>query len=543
LTTFDYIVVGAGSAGCVLANRLSADPSARVLLLEAGGSDRKLNVRVPSAFAKQFRTELDWYYQSEPEPSLIGRSIYLPRGRALGGSSSMNSMIYIRGHRSDYDGWVDRGATGWGYAEVLPYFKRSEDNQRIRDDYHGHGGPLCVSDPSWTSELADRFIASGEALGNTRNDDFNGVEQDGIGVMQRTAKGGRRWSAADAFLHPVRKKRENLTVVTGAHARRITFEGTRAVGVEYDREGKLHSARCEREVILSAGAYNSPQLLMLSGIGAADHLRSVGISPIVDSPHVGQHLMDHPLASTTYTCTEAVTLGDATHPKYLVQYLVGRGRGKLGSSIAETVAHVRLQHGVPAPDFQILSGPAYYSDHGFRTFPGHAFSTGPVFNRPTSEGEVRLRSADPHEAPAIRNNWLSDPAEMRAMIEGVRLAREFAESGPLSEVAGRNIDPGPGVRTDAQIEAWLRAEAQHSYHPSCTCRMGNLDEGVLDERLRVRGVDGLRVADCSAMPRIISGNTNAPAIMIGERAADFVLGRELPKTETVSETGVEPALT
>jgi choline dehydrogenase len=542
MRTFDYIVVGAGSAGCVLANRLSADPSIRVLLLEAGGSDRKLNVRIPSAFAKQFRTDLDWNYQSEPEPTLIGRSIYLPRGRSLGGSSSMNSMVYIRGHRRDYDGWADLGATGWSYPEVLPYFKRSEDNQRINDEYHGQEGPLHVSDPSWTSELAERFIASGEALGISRNDDFNGAEQDGIGVMQRTAKGGRRWSAADAFLHPVRKSRENLAVVTGAHARRVTLDGRRASGVEYDHNGRLEKARCDREVILSAGAYNSPQLLMLSGIGPADHVRSVGIEPVVDSPHVGQHLMDHPLASTTYTCTEEVTLGDATHPKYLVEYLVGRGRGKLGSSIAEAVAHVRLQQGVPAPDFQILFGPAYYSDHGFRTFPGHAFSVGPVFNRPTSEGEVRLRSPDPHDPPAVRNHWLSDSAEMRAMIEGVRLAREFAESGPLSTVAGRNIDPGPGVRSDADLEAWLRAEVQHSYHPSCTCRMGALDDGVLDERLRVRGVEGLRVADCSVMPRITSGNTNAPAIMIGERAADLVLGPDPATSQVVSQQRFEPAV-
>jgi choline dehydrogenase len=358
----------------------------------------------------------------------------------------------------------------------------------------------------------------------SRNDDFNGAEQDGIGLLQRTVKAGRRWSAADAFVHSVRKARENLTVVTGGHARRVMLDGTRAVGVEYDRDGRTQTARGEREVILSTGTYNSPQLLMLSGIGPADHLRSVGIEPVVDSPHVGQHLMDHPLASTTYTCTEAVTLGDATHPKYLIEYLVGRGRGKLGSSIAEAVAHVRLQQAVPAPDFQILFGPAYYSDHGFRTFPGHAFSTGPVLNRPTSEGEVRLRSGDPYDAPAICNNWLSDPAEMRAMIEGVRLAREFAESGPLSKAMGRDIDPGPGVRTDAQLEAWLRAQVQHSYHPACTCRIGDPDDGVLDPELRVRGVEGLRVADCSVMPRVTSGNTNAPAIMIGERAADLVLG-------------------
>jgi len=522
---FDYVIVGAGSAGCVLANRLSADPSICVLLLEAGGSDRKLNVRIPVGFAKQFRTDLDWNYTSEPEPNLIGRSIYLPRGRALGGSSSMNAMIYMRGDRVDFDDWAERGAAGWSYEEVLPYFRRAEHNERLHDEYHGQGGPLNVADPVWQSSLAPAFIESAGAAGIRATDDFNGAEQDGAGLFQLTQKRGRRWSAADAYLHPV-KKRENLTVETGALAHRIVLDGGRAVGISYSLNGKVRTARAEREVVVSAGAFNSPQLLMLSGIGPAEHLRSVGIEPLVDSRHVGEHLQDHPLATVTYECRDPITLFDATNPRYLAEYIVGRGKGKLTSNVAEAGAHVRVRDGVPAPDFQLLMGAAYYFDNGFRTFPGHAFTVGPSFIRPLSEGSVRLRSSRPDDKPLIHLNWLSEPDEMRSMIGAVRLAREIAESGPLGELAVRNLDPGPGVASDHQLEAWLRAETQHTYHASCTCRMGGEDEGVLDEELRVRGVEALRVADCSSMPRITGGNTNAPAIMIGEKAADMMLGRE-----------------
>ena len=526
MANYDYVIVGAGSAGCVLANRLSADPSVRVLLLEAGGSDRKMNIRIPVGFAKQFRTDLDWNYTSEPEPSLIGRSMYLPRGRSLGGSSSMNAMIYMRGNRGDFDGWAENGAPGWSYREVLPYFKRSEHNERIHNEYHGQGGELNVADPVWSSTLAPLFVESAGAVGIRHTDDFNGPSQDGAGMMQVTQKRGRRWSAADAFLHPIRKDRPNLEVRTGATARRILLESERATGVEYDANGSRTTARAEREVIASSGAYNSPQLLMLSGIGPADHLRELGIEPVVDNPHVGSHLMDHPLATITYECREPVSLFDATNPKYLVQYVAGRGKGKLSSNVAEAGAHVRVAPDTPWPDFQLLFGAAYYFDNGFRSYPGHAFTCGPSFVRPTSEGDVRLRSADPSDPPVIRLGWFQDPAEMRAMIDSVRLAREIAESGPLARASIRNLDPGPGVRSDAQVEAWLRAELQHLYHPSCTCRMAGEDDGVLDAELRVRGVDGLRVVDASSMPRVTSGNTNAPTIMIAERCADLVLGRE-----------------
>jgi choline dehydrogenase len=538
MAEFDYIIVGAGSAGCVLANRLTADPSVRVLLLEAGGSDRKMNIRIPIGFAKQFRTDLDWNYMSEPEDSLIGRSMYLPRGRSLGGSSSMNAMIYIRGHRSIYDSWADdHGATGWSYADVLPYFKRSEDNDRIRNEFHGQGGELNVVDANWTSTLAPRLVESARSLGIAPNDDFNGPEQEGVGLFQLTQKRGRRWSAADAFLHPV-EDRPNLTVITEATTRRVLLDGGRATGVEYEREGTPVIARAGREVVVCAGAFNSPQLLMLSGIGPADHLREHGIEPVVDSPHVGAHLQDHPLITTTWEVKDTKSLLDATKPQHLVHYLASRGKGMLSSNVAEAAAHVRIRDGIEAPDFQILLGAAYYFDNGFRTYPEPAFTLGPSFISPTSEGEVRLRSADPHDKPVIRLGWFQDPEEMRSVVKAVRMCRELAEARPLADVVVTNIDPGPGVRSDEQIEAFVRATAQHTYHPSCTVRMGREDDGVLDPELRVRGVDGLRVADCSSMPRITSGNTNAPAIMIGEKAADMILGREpLPRAAVAVPAG------
>jgi choline dehydrogenase-like flavoprotein len=525
MSSYDYVIVGAGSAGCVLANRLSADPGARVLLLEAGGSDRNVNIRIPAGFPKQFRSKLDWGYVSEPEPNLIGRSMFLPRGKSLGGSSSMNAMIYIRGHRVDYDTWAERGATGWSYPEVLPYFKRAEGNERLSGPYHGTDGPLNVADPTWLSGVTDPFTQSAKAAGIPTNDDFNGAEQEGAGPFQLTQKRGRRWSAADAYLHPVRKERENLTVVTGALAQRLLWEGTRASGVAYEVKGRSLTARAEREVLLAAGAFNSPQLLMLSGVGPEAHLREHGIDVVADSPHVGEHLSDHAMTTVTYEIKSGLScLVDATHPKYLAQYLLQRGKGKLSSNVGESGAHVRVGDGVPAPDFQILMGAAYYFDNGYRTYPNPAITLAPSYLRPQSEGSVRLRSRDPHSSPAIRIGFLGTDREMKDNIAAIRLAREVAESGPLGDMIVGNIDPGPGVQTDEQIAAWIRAEVQHEYHPSCTCRMGAEGEGVLDEQLRVRGVDGLRVVDCSSFPTIPGGNTNAPAIMLAERASDLIRG-------------------
>ncbi|MDQ4041018.1 MAG: FAD-dependent oxidoreductase [Actinomycetota bacterium] len=516
----DYVVVGAGSAGCVLANRLSADPSVRVLLLEAGGSDRNMNVRIPIGFAKQFRTDLDWAYTAEPDPNLIGRSMYLPRGRCLGGSSSMNAMIYMRGHRHDYDTWASElGAPGWSYDDVLPVFKRSEANTRLGEPYHGRDGELAVTDPVWVSKLAQRFVAAAsQAAGVPVTDDFNGAEQDGASVVQVTQRRGRRWSAADAFLHPVRE-RPNLEVRTGAQVRRIVVEDGRATGVQ-TLDGAVERAR--QEVVVCAGAYNSPQLLMLSGIGPADHLREVGVEPVLDQPHVGAHLQDHPMATLTFQCPEALTLFDATHPRYLVEYLLRRGRGKLTSNVGEAGCFARVAPDTPAPDFYLYFGPAYYFDNGFRTFPGHAFTIAPSLVRPRSEGAVRLRSADPRDPPAIHLNFLSTREEMDAMVAAVRLAREIAGTAPLSHSTGANIDPGPGVASAEQLEAWIRAEVQHVYHAGCTCRMGPEDAGVLDEQLRVRGVEGLRVADASIFPVAPRANTNFPVMMAAEKIASAI---------------------
>jgi choline dehydrogenase-like flavoprotein len=525
---YDFIVVGAGSAGCVLANRLSQDPANRVLLVEAGGSDRNINVRIPVGFAKQFKTNLDWGYMAEPDDNLIGRSMFLPRGRCLGGSSSMNAMIYIRGQREDFEGWVDAGADGWGYDDVLPAFKRHEGNERLGDPLHGRNGELNVADPVWKSDLGQRFIRSAEALGVPRTDDFNGERQDGAGDVQVTQKRGRRWSAADAFLHPIRKRRDNLTVLTNAHALRVILEGERATGVELEHKGTTFTARARREVIVSAGAYNTPALLMLSGIGPADHLREVGVQTRVDSPHVGEHLMDHPLLTLTWQSTEPGGLEDATHPKYLLEYIARRGRGKLSSNVAETGAFVRMLDGATSPDLQILFSSAYFVDNGFRSHPGPCMTVGLSLIHPKSQGSVRLRSADPHDTPAIHLNFLDDPQDLEILLRGVRYAYELTQTQPLADRTGVSIDPGPGVTSDEHIEAWIRGEVQHTYHASCTARMGREGDSVLDPQLRVRGVEGLRVADASAMPRVTSGNTNAPTIMIGERAAQFILEGETP---------------
>src|SRR3954447_2574033 len=522
MESFDYVIVGAGSAGCVLANRLSAD-GPRVLLLEAGGSDRKISVRAPAAFPATFQTPLDWNYMSEPEPALHGRRISLPRGRMLGGSSSMNAMMYIRGNRSDYDRWAaELGADGWSYDEVLPYFKRSERNAEIDDRYHGTTGELHVTSKRWLSPHWRRFVDSAAALGIERNADFNGAEQDGAGLIQTTSKGGRRWSAADAFLRPVRK-RKALRVVTGAVATRIVLDGDRATGVEYVRGGGPERARAEREVILAAGAYGSPQLLMLSGVGPADHLREHGIEVVLDSPAVGEHLQEHPLAFLNWRTRELPTLDDATHPKYAGQWVATR-RGKLSSTIAEALLHWRSDSSLPAPDFQIPFAPVYFWEHGFRKTGAPAMTIAAAYIGPTSRGSVRLRSADPADHPRILNNVLSRGEEIDAFLRAIELIREIASTPPLASLLVEELNPGAGIDDRDSVVSWLRATCEHEYHPSCTCRIGPPGEGVVDAELRVHGIDSLRVADASVMPRVTSGNTHAPTVMIAERCADFVLG-------------------
>ena len=515
----EYVVIGAGAAGCVLANRLSTG-GVRVLLLESGGSNRHLGVSAPAAFSTLFQTTRDWNYLSEPEPALFGRRVYLPRGRMLGGSSSMNAMMYVRGNRVDYDGWARDGATGWSYDEVLPFFKRSEDNADFQDSYHGVGGEQHVTAKRWLSNHWEPFLEAGEAAGVPRIADCNGAQPDGGVLVQATIRKGRRMSAADAFLAPVRK-RPNLTVATGAHARRLVLEDGRAVGVEYEQGGSVQIARAAREVILSAGAYGSTKLLMLSGVGPPDHLREHGIRFGVDQPNVGAHLQEHPMALVNFRCATDDTLDDAAAPKHLLPWLMA-GRGKLSSNLAEAALHWRSDSSLPAPDFQIVFGPVYYWEHGFRKTGAPALSIGPVLIRPSSRGSVRLRSADPGDHPRILNNMLGSDQEVQAMLRAIELAREVATKPPFRYHVTEELNPSAGLRTKEELTAWLRATCEHEYHPACTCRIGSPEDGVVDPELRVHGVERLRVADASVMPTVTTGNTHAPTVMIAERCAELV---------------------
>ena len=520
----DYVIVGAGSAGCVLANRLSEDPSTRVLLLEAGGKGRHLNISIPAAFPKQFHTKLDWDLATEREPHCDERSLYLPRGKGLGGSSSMNAMLYVRGRPLDYDLWQAQGADGWAWDDVRPYFLKAEHNERGASEHHAVGGPLNVADTRSPRPLTPLFLAASQAAGIPRVADYNGPEQDGASWAQVTQKNGRRWSAADAYLRPA-MKRANLEVVTGAQVLRVELEGKRAIGVRYrDKRGAEQLARAGREVVLSSGSYGSPQLLMLSGIGPADHLQEVGVPVEHELDGVGQNLQDHPYVVCIYESTAGGSLLDAEHPRYLAEYLLRRS-GPLTSSVAEAFAFVRSRPGLPAADLQFHFAPAFFSRHGAETHDKHAYTTGPVLVSPKSRGWVRLASADPGAKPRILTNSLSEAEDLAAMVAGVELARRIAGCEPLKSATGREIYPGPQIVSRSEIEADVRGRVELLYHPVGTCRIGVDDRAVVDPGLRVRGIDALRVADASVMPVIPGGNTHAPTIMVAERAADLIRGR------------------
>ncbi|MHA6792069.1 GMC family oxidoreductase [Pseudonocardia bannensis] len=526
--SFDYIVVGAGSAGCVLASRLTEDPTVSVLLLEAGGRDDADEIRIPAAFSSLFKTKWDWDYRTTEQKQLDGRRAYWPRMKALGGCSSMNAMIYIRGHRADYDGWRDQhGAQGWGYADVLPYFVRAEGNSRLGGPYHGTSGPLHVEDRRYTHELTEAWVESAVASGLKRNDDFNGADQEGAGLYQVTCKRGRRWSVADAYLHPA-ADRPNLTVHTGAHATRVTMDGSRATGVSYLQDGTLRTAHASAEVLLAGGAINSPQLLMLSGIGPATHLRETGVDVLVDLPGVGENLHDHPAVPLLWRSRGTSDLVDALSPARLIQWQA-LGRGPLASNVGEGGGFFHSRDGLAAPDLQVHVAPTGFYDNGLREPVGRMFTAAPTLVSVASRGRLRLRSADPSWRPEIDVRYYDDPADLDAMLAGCRRVLEMAQEGPLAQLLDMSYRPAAGARSsDSELIDHIRALTQTLYHPVGTCAMGSGEDAVVDPELRVRGTEGLRVVDASVMPVVPRGNTNAPTIMIAEKAADLIRGRTAP---------------
>ena len=529
---YDNIVIGAGTSGCVVAARLSEDPDRRVLLLEAGGSDRRLDVLMPAGFTMQFGNDkVDWAYVTEPEPALGGRRIRSPRGKGLGGSSSMNAMAYVRGNRLDYDAWSDGGATGWSYEEVLPYFRRSEDNQQYNDSYHGRGGPLTVTYPKHTDPVTAALATGATGLGLPWNADWNGADQDGFGPVQVTQRNGTRLNAARAFLRPA-MRRPNLTVHTSAHVTRLVMRGTRVTAVEYLHAGRLTRAEVTGDVVLSAGAFGTPTLLQHSGIGPAAHLTSVGITPVVDLPAVGANLMEHPLVSIPYELNgDSVGLFDAEGPQHLARWLLRR-EGKLSTNVAEHGGHWRSSPDLPAPDIQFVFMPVHLVDHGAEKWPKPTFTIGACLLTPMSRGDVLVKNQDPLSNAAIRYNLLSEETEVDAMMKAVRLAQQIAASPEAESFTGAPAGPLAEQQDDAALRKAIRATTQHLYHPAGTARIGTAADGAVDAELRVHGVDGLRVADVSVMPTITRGNTQAPAYMIGEKAADMVRGRRAAQPRT-----------
>ncbi len=523
---YDYIIVGAGSAGCVLAARLSADPSVSVLLLEAGLADDADEIRAPAAVSRLFQSAYDWNYTTVPQHRAGGRSIYWPRGKVLGGSSSMNAMVYMRGNRYDFQTWRDEyGCTGWGYEDLLPYFRRAEDNSRGASAYHGTGGPLAVSDPRYKSQACEAFLGAAQEQGAVPNPDFNGQRQDGVGWYQLTQRDGRRCSAATAYLHPA-MSRPNLTVYTEALVTRVLIDGEQATGVTYLHKGEIETARANSEVILCGGAVNSPQLLMLSGIGPADHLIESGISVHADSPGVGANLSDHPMVPVIWSTPKLRGLWEKSGNGSAMRWRLTH-RGPLTSNVAECGGFAHSEPRLPAPDLQLHVLPAPYRDQGLADSAQRAMTVLVGLVDVRSRGLIRLRSADPRHRPSIDPGYLSDGGgDARALLAGLKMAREFVTARPMAAVCKSELAPGAHLRSDAELMDYVRASVVTLYHPVGTCAMGRESKwSVVDTELRVRGVTGLRVVDASVMPAVPRGNTNAPTIAIAERASDLIAGR------------------
>ena len=512
----DYVIVGAGSAGCVLAGRLSEDPDATVLLLEAGVPDVAPEIRVPAMFPIMFKSSLDWDLLGEEEPGLDRRRLYLPRGRMIGGCSSINAMIYLRGNRLDYDEWSAEGCDGWSYAEVLPYFKRGEDNEHGESEYHGSDGPQTVADSRSLHPLVDRMLEAAMQAGHPANPDLNGERQDGVGRFQLTQRGGLRCSTADAYLHPA-ADRPNLEVRSCAFAERIVFEGDRAVGVDVVVNGVRETIRADREVIVSAGAYQSPVLLMLSGIGPAEELEPFGIQVRQELP-VGRNLQDHMMVNLNYLSSEPALFGVFTPENF--ELLHAEGRGPLTSNLPEAGGFFRTRPDLPAPDIEFHFSPSLFYDEGLTAPHDHGYAFGPVLVKPAARGKVMLRTPMADSKPRVLCNFLTTDEDRESVVAGVRLGLEMAAQPALTGVERAPFSV-PASDSEDDILAWVRRNGQPVYHPTSTCAMGS----VVDPALRVYGIEGLRVVDASVMPTITRANTHAPTMMIGEKAADMILGK------------------
>ena len=522
----DYVIIGAGSAGCVIANRLSADPAIKVVLLEAGGPDSNPWIHIPVGYFRTMHNPaVDWCYKTEPDPGLNGRSLAWPRGKVLGGSSSINGLLYVRGQPQDYDGWRQQGSTGWGWDDVKPLFLRAERQERGASADHGGDGPLSVSDPRLSRPICDAWVAAAQAAGYPSNPDFNGPQQEGVGYFQLTARNGLRCSAAVAYLNPV-KGRQNLQIIPRAHVQRLDMEGRRVTGVIYrDTSGTERRVAARAEVILCAGAIGSPQLLMLSGVGEAEHLQAMGLPVVADLPGVGRNLQDHLQARLVFG-THGPTLNDeARSPLRKVamalQYALTR-RGPMAMAASLAAGFLRTAPHLETPDIQFHIQPWSADSPGEGVHPFSAFTASVCQLRPESRGDIRLRTPNADVHPVIRPNYLATTTDQRTLVAGIRIAREIAGFAPLQGKISEELRPGPKAGDDAALLNWARATATTIYHPVGTCKMGTGPDSVVDHRLRVHGVAGLRVADCSIMPDIVSGNTNAPAIMIGEKLSQMV---------------------